>query len=43
MKYLIEACADHPEKQRALYIMTYVKMISEMDKRKERAEFDEVN
>jgi hypothetical protein len=43
MKFCIQACAEHPEKQKALYIMTYVKMMEELEKRKKREEYDQVN
>lgn len=43
MRFLIGACKEHPEKQRALFIMTYVKLMEEMDKRAKRSEFEECN
>ena len=43
MRFCIQACADHPEKQKALFIMTYVRLVEEMEKRKTRSEFDQMN
>ena len=43
MRFCIAACADHPEKQKALFIMTYMKLMEEIEKRKKRLEFDMIN
>lgn len=43
MRFCIAACADYPDKQKALFIMTYVRLIEEMTKRRQRQEFDQVN
>lgn len=40
MRFLIAACKDHPDKQKALFIMTYVRLMEELEKRKNRKEFD---
>ena len=40
MRFLIGACKDYPEKQKALFIMTYVKEMEELEKRIKRSEFD---
>lgn len=31
MRFLIAACGEHPERQRALFIMSYIKLMEEMD------------
>ena len=43
MRFCIEACCEHSDKQRALFIMTYIKLVEELEKRKERSEFDQMN
>lgn len=43
MRFCIAACKDTPAPQRALFIMAYVKMMEELDKRRVRMEFDQVN
>jgi len=43
MRFLIAACKEHPEKQRALFIMTYAVMMDELAKREERKEFEQIN
>jgi len=43
MRFLIGACKEHPDKQKALFIMTYVQLMSELEKRKNRKEFDQIN
>ena len=43
MRFCIAACEEHPDKQKALYIMTYVKLMEELEKRKGRKEFDMIN
>ena len=43
MRFCIAACEEYPDKQKALYIMTYVKMMEELEKRKNRKEFDMIN
>jgi hypothetical protein len=43
MRFCIAACENHPEKQKALYIMTYIKLMDELEKRKTRKEFDMIN
>ena len=43
MRFCIDACHQHPEKQRALFIMTYMKMMEELEKRKERKDAIIVN
>ena len=43
MKFLIQACEQNPQHQRALYIMTYSKMFQELEKRLKTTEFDQVN
>lgn len=43
MRFCINACKEHPDKQRALYIMTYVRLLEELEKRRTRKEFDQVN
>jgi len=43
MRHLIEACREHPEKQRALFMMTYVRLMEEMAKRQKQAEFEAMN
>jgi hypothetical protein len=43
MRFCIAACEDYPDKQKALYIMTYVKLMEELEKRKARKEFDMIN
>lgn len=30
MRFLIVACEDHPQKQKTLYIMSYVRMMEEL-------------
>lgn len=40
MRYLISACKEHPEKQRALFIMTYVKLMEDLHKRYTQNAFD---
>jgi hypothetical protein len=36
MRFCIAACEEHPDKQRALFIMTYVKLMEEVEKKKAR-------
>jgi hypothetical protein len=43
MRFCIAACEQYPEKQKALYIMTYIKIMEELEKRKTRKEFDMIN
>ena len=43
MRFCIIACEEHADKQRALFIMTYVKLIEELEKRKERSEYEQMN
>jgi hypothetical protein len=43
MRFCIGACEEFPDKQKALYIMTYVKLVEELEKRKARKEFDMIN
>jgi hypothetical protein len=43
MRFLISACKDHPDKMKTLYIMTYVALIEEMNKRLGKREFEQVN
>ena len=43
MRFCIAACEDYPDKQKALYIMTYMKLMEELDKRVQRKEFDMIN
>ena len=43
MRFCIAACKEKPEHQRALFIMTYVRLIEELDKRTKRQEFDQIN
>ena len=43
MRFLIGACKEHPEKQKALFIMAYAKQMEELEKRKGRSEFDQCN
>lgn len=33
MRFCIAACKDYPDKQKALYIMTYAQLMIELDKR----------
>jgi hypothetical protein len=40
---MIGACKDHPDKQKALFIMTYTVLMEELEKRKGRNEFDQMN
>lgn len=43
MRFCIAACKEKPEHQRALFIMTYVRLVEELDKRQKRQEFDQIN
>lgn len=43
MRFLIAACKDYPDKQKALFIMTYMKEMEELEKRIKRSEFDQTN
>ena len=43
MRFLIAACREHPERQKALFIITYAKLMVELEKRKVKKEFDLVN
>lgn len=43
MRFLIGACKDYPEKQKALFIMAYAKEMEELEKRIKRTEFDQTN
>lgn len=43
MRFLIGACKDYPDKQRALFIMAYARQMEELEKRKSRQEFEQVN
>lgn len=43
MRFCIGACKEHPEKQKALFIMTYIRLMTELEKRKPRGEFEQVN
>ena len=43
MRFLIAACKDYPDKQKALFIMSYIKMMEELEKRRKRMEFEQVN
>jgi len=40
MRFLIGACKEQPEKQKALFIMTYINEMQELEKRKGRNEYD---
>lgn len=40
MRFCIAACHEHPDRQRALFIMTYAVLMEEVAKRQKRAEFD---
>jgi len=40
---MIGACKDHPDKQKALFIMTYTVLMEEIEKRKTRKEFEQIN
>lgn len=43
MRFLIGACKDKPDHQRALFIMTYTRLMEELEKRKTRNEYDQIN
>jgi mannitol/fructose-specific phosphotransferase system IIA component len=43
MRFLIGACKEHPDKMKALYIMNYVVLVEEMNRRLQRQEFEQVN
>ena len=43
MRFCIGACKDHPDKQRTLFIMTYVCMMEELEKRRQKEEWEQVN
>jgi hypothetical protein len=43
MRFCIAACKEHPERQKALFILTYAQLMLELEKRKVKAEFDSVN
>mmetsp|Transcript_9611 Transcript_9611/g.14648 ORF Transcript_9611/g.14648 Transcript_9611/m.14648 type:complete len:80 (-) Transcript_9611:849-1088(-) len=43
MRFLIGACEEHPDKQKALFIMTYAVMMEELDRRLKRKDMDQVN
>lgn len=43
MRFLIAACKDHPDKQRALFIMSYIKMTDELEVRRQREDFEMMN
>ena len=43
MRHLIGACKNYPDKQRTLFIMSYVQLVPELEKRKMRQEFEQVN
>ena len=43
MRFLIDACKEHPDKQKTLYIMTYVKLMEEIELKLKRKDFEEVN
>ena len=43
MRFCIDACKEHTDKQQALFIMTYARLMEELAKRKDRKEFDQVN
>jgi len=43
MRFCIAACKNTPAPQRALFIMTYVKMMEELERRRVREEFDQMN
>ena len=43
MRFCIAACHDHPERQKALFILTYAQLMQDVEKRKVKAEFDQVN
>ena len=43
MRFCIAACEQHPDKQRALFIMTYAKLMEELEKKKARLDFEVIN
>ncbi len=43
MRFLIAACEEHPQKQKTLFIMSYARMMEELEKRKSKMELDQVN
>jgi hypothetical protein len=43
MRFCIAACKSTPAPQRALFIMTYVKLMEELERRRVREEFDQMN
>jgi len=43
MRFCIAACKLTPAPQRALFIMTYAKLMEELDRRRVREEFDQMN
>jgi len=40
MRFLITACKDHPDRMKALFILTYQQLMYELEKRKVKEEFD---
>jgi len=43
LRFCIAACKDHPDRQKALFILTYAQLMLELEKRKVKAEFDSMN
>lgn len=43
LRFCIAACKDHPDKMKGLYIITYVALSEELQKRLQKREFDQVN
>ena len=43
MRFLIAACKENPEKQRALFIMSYIKMMEELDARRSKEDYETMN
>jgi hypothetical protein len=43
MRFCIAACKSTPAPQRALFIMTYAKLMEELERRRVREEFDQIN
>jgi len=43
MRFLIGACKEKPDHQKTLFIMTYTVLMEELEKRRTRNEFDQIN
>jgi hypothetical protein len=43
MRFCIAACKDHPDRMKALFIITYQELMYELEKRKVKSEFDSMN